>query len=104
MQITLSPQYRDGAAQMVLSRTGDVLSVNGADCDLTAPGDCSWLVEAPVQKDGVWHVALIFPIGPRAPRDALFPEPITVEGDGPVALPPHSLPANDPPELEEEYL
>ena len=104
MQITLSPQYRDGAEQMTLTRTGDVLSIDGSDCDLTAPGDCPWLVEAPVQEDGIWHVALIFPIGPRAPHEALFPAQITVTGDGPIALPQFDLPASDPPELEEAYL
>ena len=92
MQITLSPQYRDGAEQMTLTRTGDVLSIDGTDCDLTAPDDCPWLAEPPVHQDGTWRVALVFPVGPRAPHEALFPAPITVEGDGPVALPPCDMP------------
>lgn len=104
MQITLSPQHRDGAEQMTLARMGDVLSIDGTEYDLTAPGYCPWMAEPPAKLDGVWHVVLIFPVGPRAPHEALFPAPITVEDDGPVALPPHSLPANDPPELEEAYL
>ncbi|PQO22121.1 hypothetical protein C2I36_14710 [Rhodobacteraceae bacterium WD3A24] len=93
MQIILSPQYRDTAAQMTLTRTGDVLTINGAECDLNAPGNCPWLAEPPVHEGGDWRVALVFPVGPRAPQEALFPEPITVEGDGPVGMP-----DNNPPE------
>ena len=92
MQIILSPQYRDTAEQMTLTRTGDALTINGAECDLAAPGGCPWLAAPPVREGGEWRVVLVFPVGPRAPQEALFPDPITVDGDGPVALPPCDMP------------
>lgn len=103
MQIILSPQYRDEAAQMMLSRSGDVLTIDGVDCDLANPGACPWLAQPPVQQDGEWRVVLIFPIGPRAPQEALFPQPITLTGDGPVALPPGELPETEEPLLEPHH-
>ena len=97
MQIILSPQYRDAPAQMSLARSGDVLTINGIETNLNDPGTCPWLAEPPMQQDHGWRVVLIFPIGPRAPQEALFPQPITPTGDGPVALPPGDLPEEEEP-------
>lgn len=92
MKITLSPQLRADA--LVLERAQDVLSVNGEAFDFTdlAEGatrdvECPWIV-GPVRREaGVLHLTLILPHDEDAAEETRFPEPITVTGDGPVALP-----------------
>jgi len=95
MQITLTPQRRDD--RLSLSREGDVLILNGEAFDFAAipeggtlPRDavaCDWLASDVTRQDGVLHLTLILPHGVDAPHETLFPAPITLTGDGPVALP-----------------
>jgi len=105
MNITLSPVRHD--TPLTLHRAGDVLTINGAVYDLTAlpdgallpraAVDCPWLVSDIERIDGTLHLTLILPHGPNAPQDTRFPQPITLTGDGPVALPPYDTPAEDDP-------
>ena len=97
MQITLTPQRRDDT--LTLTRSGDVLTINGEAFDFTAipeggtlPRDavaCDWLAGDVTRAGGVLHLTLILPHGADAPLETRFPAPITLTGDGPVALPPY---------------
>lgn len=90
MQITLSPTRSD--ARLTLHRAGDTLTCNGTAIDLagydpeSAPND--WIIGTPIAGADGWQVTLLFPHGAGAPHEALWPEPITLQGDGPVTLPP----------------
>ena len=99
MQITLTPQRRDD--RLSLERKGDSLILNGEVFDFTAlpeggtlPRDavaCDWLAGDVTRQDGVLHLTLILPHGVDAPEATLFPVPITLTGDGPVALPAYEV-------------
>ena len=101
MQITLTPMRRDDT--LTLHRVGDVLTINGTDYDfgplpeggmlpLTAVG-CDWIAADVRRRGGVLHLTLILPHGPiphpalPAAQAVLFPAPVAVTADGPVALP-----------------
>ncbi len=98
MIITLSPMRRDD--RLELSVSGSVLILNGTAIDLAsydhAGAPNPWIASPPAQEGGEWQVTLILPVGqpqldhdPDDPaiRAVLFPSPITVTEDGPVALP-----------------
>lgn len=101
MQINLTPMRRDDA--LALNRAGDVLTINGVAHDFSPLPDggllpqaavgCDWIVSDVTREDGVICLTLILPHGPipwPAPPQAnavLFPDPIHVTVDGPVALP-----------------
>ena len=95
MQITLTPQRRDDT--LTLTRSGDVLTINGEAFDFAAipeggtlPRDavaCDWLASDITRQAGVLHLTLILPHGADAPQATLFPAPITLTGDGPGVLP-----------------
>ena len=97
MQITLTPMNRDD--RLTLERSGDSLTINGEAFDFTAipeggtlPRDavaCDWLAGDVTRAGGVLHLTLILPHGADAPLETRFPAPITLTGDGPVALPPY---------------
>ncbi|MDT8853500.1 hypothetical protein RNZ50_00330 [Paracoccaceae bacterium Fryx2] len=97
MHITLSPCRHDGT--LTLHRAGDTLTVNGEPFDLAgipegatlprAAVACDWLGSDITRTGGVLHLTLILPHGPDAPPGTLFPAPLLLTGDGPVALPPH---------------
>jgi len=95
MLIDLFPQRRDG--RLDLNRAGDVLTINGTAFDFgplpeggTLPRAgvaCDWLADDVTRTDGRLRLALILPHGPDAPQAVLFPRPLDIGGDGPVALP-----------------
>ena len=91
MLITLSPQRRDD--RLTIERKGDVLIVNGTPVDLSSydanSKSTEWFVDRPVQEEGTWHVNLILPHGPIAPKETRFPESLRVSEDGPIMLPPY---------------
>ena len=97
MQITLTPQRRDDILTLV--RSGDVLTINGEAFDFTvipeggtlprAAVACDWLAGDVTRAGEVLHLTLILPHGADAPLETRFPAPITLTGDGPVALPPY---------------
>jgi len=103
MKIILSPSRRDAPLELI--RSGDRLTLNGEAFDFsplregaTLPAeaiDSDWFV-GPVERiGGVLHVMLTLPHGARAPQETLFPEPITLDGDGPVELPPYTTETRD---------
>lgn len=97
MILTFSPMRHD--ATLTLHRLGDRLMVNGQMLDLSglaegarieAEGlDCPWLASDVVRRDGQLHLTLILPHGAEAPDETLYPLPLVVAADGPVAVPPH---------------
>ncbi|KPP86570.1 MAG: hypothetical protein HLUCCO07_07300 [Rhodobacteraceae bacterium HLUCCO07] len=102
MNISFSPMRRDDS--LTLSRRGDILTINGEAFDFsgipegaTLPReavDCDWLASDVVRIDGDLHLALILPHGANAPRETLFPDPVTITEDGPVDLPANSIEEN----------
>lgn len=96
MHITFTPQFRPEAS-LTLHRTGEVLTINGADLDLSVLPEgailpasavgCDWLAGPIRRLEGVLHLTLILPHGAEAPVEARFPAPLDIDGDGPVALP-----------------
>ena len=103
MKLTFTPMRRDD--QLVLSKSGDTLTINGETFDLsgitegaTLPRDavaCDWLASDIDRVGGALHLTLILililPHGDHAPQETLFPQPVTITTDGPVNLPPHSI-------------
>ena len=99
MQIAFSPIRRDGRPE--ITRAGDTLTIDGVSFNFsplpegaTLPQEAigsDWFA-GPVERiDGVLHVKLILSHGANAPQETLFPSPLTITGDGPVALPPHEV-------------
>lgn len=97
MKITLSPQRRTDT--LTVSRSGDTLTINGETFDFSPLPEGATLPQEAIGSDwfagpvervgGVLHVALVLPHGANAPEQTRFPAPITLTGDGPVALPPY---------------
>lgn len=95
MRITFSPQRRDG--ELIVFKSGDVLTINGAVFDLSAipdgatlPAgaiDSDWIAGEVHRIDGVLHLTLLLPHGPNPSQSVAFPESITVTSDGPVEVP-----------------
>ena len=95
MKIRFSPIRSD--ANLTLVRAGDVLVVNGEAYDLsgipegaTLPREAvagDWLASDVRRLGGQLVLTLRLPIPAEAPTAARFPEPITVETDGPITLP-----------------
>jgi hypothetical protein len=95
MRISFSPQRRDDT--LLVSRTGDVLILNGEAFDFSALPEgatipagavpCQW-IRGPVDRvDGELRLTLILPHGPNPSAAVAFPEPVTVTDDGPIAIP-----------------
>ena len=97
MQITLTPVRLD--TPLTLHRSGDVLTINGTAYDFgplpegailpRAAVDCDWLASDVERIGGEIHLTLILPHGAHAPEATRHPAPLTLTGDGPVALPAH---------------
>lgn len=97
MKISLSPVSLAYAPEFSLSRTGDVLTINGAPFDFSQLPDGAVLPLEAIESEhfsgpvmrvgGVLHLTLRFPIGPGASEAACFPKPVYVTGEGPVELP-----------------
>lgn len=100
MQISLCP--RRHSAPLSLTITGDTLSFDGTELDLSGipdgaslprdAVDCEWFASGIERIDGVLHFALFLPHGPDAPEATRFPVGITIIKDGPVPLPPFNSP------------
>lgn len=115
-EISLSPVVFDAPEQLDLATHGAVLSVNGAELDLSflADGDTlpAGAIDHPLLQGaeirrlgGVIEIdGLLFPISPsQTDPAACFPEPIIATGDGPIPLPPQFPPEPAPePEQPEE--
>lgn len=100
MKLIFTPQRRGD--RLTLERSGDVLIINGEAFDfaplpegaiLPATAVASgWIAGDVTREGGVLCVPLILPHGPDAPPETRFPEPVTLTGDGPVAVPDHDAP------------
>ena len=108
MKIILSPMRRD--AQLTLSKSGDVLTINGEDFDFSGlPNGATLPLSAinshwfagDVTRDeaGELTVPLILPHGYNAPVETRFPAPLENVADGRV-----DLPIYETPEPEEETI
>ncbi|MBT3142921.1 hypothetical protein [Falsiruegeria litorea] len=99
MRLSFSPVRRDDQYELV--KIGDTLTINGEAFDFSpipegatlprAAVDCDWLASDVVRIDGVLHLTLMLPHGPRAPQETLFPtsmEPV----DGKITLPSFNAP------------
>lgn len=106
MQIILSPQRRD--TRLNLARQGDILRVNGETFDFGPVREGAVLPAAAVQSDwfageitrqgGELILQIFLPHGPHAPQETLFPAPLSITGNGPIALPAYELPPEESPE------
>lgn len=106
MRISFSPVRRDDT--LTVSKSGDVLTVNGTVLDFsglpdgaTLPFgsiDCEWIAGDVERVDGEIHVTLILPHGANPSPSVAFPEPITVTADGPIEVPrdPEPEPEHEP--------
>lgn len=108
MKINLSPQRRDDSLEVV--RAGAALIINGISFDFSQMNDgdtlpaaaitSQWFVGQVDNVGGELELTLILPLPENYSQAQAFPEPITVTGDGPVALPqPLEIPA---PEITQE--
>ena len=97
MKITLSPTRGD--RPLTLTRSGDILTINGEVFDFSALPEgatlprtavsCDWLAGDVTRIDGVLHLGLTLPHGANAPKITRFPEALTITADGPITLPPY---------------
>jgi len=95
MKINLSPQRRDD--MLTVAKQNDVLTINGAEYDLTSLPDGGTLPAEAVDSEyvigsvgrvnGELELTLLLPHGPNASEAARFPEPIIDPADGEVELP-----------------
>lgn len=112
MIITFAPVRPIGdPVPLDVVREGDVLTINGTALDFgplpeggrlpRAAVDCPWLASEVTREGGVLHLTLVLEHGPipfPQPPEAdvvLYPAPITLTGDGPVALPAYTAPEDD---------
>ncbi|HGT3097797.1 TPA: hypothetical protein ACM2X7_002917 [Pseudomonas aeruginosa] len=99
MIITLSPYVvlPGSDEHLMLSRDGDVLTVNGQSFDFTPLPEGSelpaeaigseWFAGPVVRREGRLEFSLRLPLADGASAAARFPEPMLIEAHGPVELP-----------------
>lgn len=100
MKITLIPQRRDD--RFSLAKSGEALILGGKAFDFSqvAEGaplacdtlECDWFAGDIERIAGALHLTLVLPHGADAPHETLFPAPLILSEDGPVALPPYNGP------------
>lgn len=111
MHITLSPVRLD--EPLTATRTGDVLTLNGAAFDFgplpegaTLPAEAiesDWIVGPVSRIDGDLHLTLRLPHGPNPSRAVAFPKPLVVMVDGEIDLPFDPAPEQEPlPDMPED--
>ncbi|MBN8241854.1 hypothetical protein JF546_02375 [Nitratireductor aquimarinus] len=99
MFISFSPQRRDDALEVV--KQGDIITINGEAFDLSVVPDGATLPQEAISSDwfagpverigGELHVTLLLPNGSNPSQAVAFPQPITVNEDGPIELPSDDL-------------
>lgn len=95
MRISFSPQRRDDTLEV--SKTGDVLTINGEAFDFSSLPDGATIqagaipcefIAGPVHRiDGELHLTLILPHGPNPEQWQAFPETLIAPPDGVLHLP-----------------
>lgn len=99
MKITLTPMRRDD--RLILSRSGDILTMNDEVWDLSEipegavlpkeAVESAWFASDITRKGGVLEFSVILPHGINAPEETVFPAPVFVRQDGPIALPQYEV-------------
>lgn len=99
MLIKFSPVRLD--VQLIVSVSGDVITLNGEDFDFTplpegatlpnAALSSEWFVGDVTRNKGELSLTLKLPHGPNAPESTRFPESFRVLTDGVVSLPVYDL-------------
>jgi hypothetical protein len=103
MKILFSPQSRFDA--LTLSREGDTLRVNDVTLDFSTltEGDVlpvldpdtgetlhgtgsDWVLDVR-RHEGRIEIKVLLPVGAEAPEAVRFPQPLVMDGDGPVPMP-----------------
>ena len=94
MIIKFNPQRR--ADTLSLSKSGDVLTINGKAFDFSPLPNGATLpasaIDSPLfcgdveRVDGVLYVSLILPHGPNPPHNVAFPVPLTITRDGNIEV------------------
>lgn len=95
MQIVFTPQRSDEA--LTIEKSGDVLIINGQPFDFSPLADgevlpaeavgSPWVLGDVTQLNGELQLMLLLPLGAEASTAARFPQPLSVQADGPVELP-----------------
>lgn len=95
MNITLTPQVRSDS--LTLSKSGDILTINGDAFDFSfiedgdvlpkEAVDCHLLAEDVTRVNGDLVVALLLPIRHTSSKSAKFPDPILNAPDGDIEVP-----------------
>jgi len=95
MRISLSPIRMD--AGLVVSKVGDMLTINGETFDFSDLPDgatipagevpCEWIVGPVERVDGDLRLTLILPYGYNAPVERRHPDPIVDPADGLLVFP-----------------
>lgn len=95
MKINLSPVRRDDTLDVSLS--GAVLTLNGEQFDFSRMVDGDTLPAGAISSPwfggdvnnvgGVLELTLILPLPANFSPEQAFPQPLTIDVDGPVALP-----------------
>lgn len=95
MRISFTPQRRDDS--LIISKQGDVFTVNGEIFDFSSIPDGASLPADAVNNsfffgdieriNGELHIGFILPHGFNAPEDVRFPEDIVNPPDGQITLP-----------------
>jgi hypothetical protein len=99
MHISFSPQRRN--EPLTVSKSGDILTINGQSFDFSALPDgatipdgevpCDWIAGPVERVSRALHLTLILPHGPNPSRTVAFPTPLVVSEDGPLPLPLDSI-------------
>jgi len=95
MRVSFSPQRRDDT--MTVSKSGDILTINGDAFDFTDLPDgatipagaitCDWIVGPVKRVDGELCLTLILPHGPSPSQEVAFPADLIDPPDGLLAIP-----------------
>lgn len=95
MKIALSPKWSDRT--MIVSKSGDALTINGAEFDFsgipdgaTLPADavdCEFIAGDVERIGGELHLTLLLPHGSNPSHAVAFPTPIANPPDGQLELP-----------------
>jgi hypothetical protein len=95
MIISLSPQRRNDT--LTVTKSGDVLTINGEDFDFTDLPDgetipagvvpCEFITGPVMRIDGDLHLTVILPHSANPPSSVTHPDPIIDPDDGPIPLP-----------------
>lgn len=111
MHITLIPAGRNGP--LTMTRQQDAMIINGLRFDFTGlpeggelPADTidtPYITGTVTRTDNQINLTIRLPFGVNAPRETKFPEPITADLDGPIALPPFDIVTNEEGEAQEVH-